>query len=262
MPEQLENIDVIQGLPRDLITNNKYLVRFAHSESELKAAQKLRFRVFNLELGEGLDSSYELERDVDKFDSQCHHLLVVARDTEEVIGTYRMQTYRMATSGEGFYTDEEFVLNALPADILNRSVEVGRACIDREHRNGRVLYLLWRGLARYMVQTKSRYLFGCCSLTSQSNEQAWIVMDYLRESGHLHPELRVRVRPDYRCSEADVESGAWKKVKLPQLFRLYMDLGAKVCSPPAKDRQFKTIDYLVILDTDELDERTRMLFFN
>lgn len=253
---------MIKGLPWDIISNNKYLVRFAHNESELKAAQQLRFKVFNLELGEGLESSYEDQLDRDEFDKQCHHLLVIAKDTDEVIGTYRMQTYNIAKSGEGFYTEEEFDLSSLPGEFLKKSVEVGRACIEKEHRNGRVLYLLWRGLAKYMVKTNSRYLFGCCSITSQSDSEAWTVMNYLRETGHLHPELRVDVNPDYRCKAVDIEPGSWKGVKLPQLFRLYMDLGSKVCSPPAKDREFKTIDYLVILDIETLDERTRMLFFN
>ncbi|MDX1619066.1 MAG: GNAT family N-acyltransferase [Balneolaceae bacterium] len=261
MPDRLKNSDVIQGLPRDIISNNKYLVRFAHNEAELEAAQKLRFKVFNLELGEGLESSYERQLDADEYDEQCHHLLVVTKDNEQVIGTYRLQTHEMANSGHGFYTGTEFDLSSLPPELMERSVEVGRACIDREHRNGRVLYLLWRGLARYMEQTGSRYLFGCCSLTSQSDTEAWTVMDYLRESGHLHPEIRVEVKPEYRCEQVEVDPHAWKKVKLPQLFRLYKDLGSTVCSPPAKDRQFKTIDYLVILDIESLDERTRMLFF-
>lgn len=261
MPEGLNNTDLIQGFPRDIITNNKYVVRFARHKSEMKAAQRLRFKVFNLELGEGLESSYELQRDADEFDSQCHHLLVIARESDQVIGTYRMQTHNMARAGKGFYTEGEFDLSSIPEEILKKSVEVGRACIDREHRNGRVLYLLWRGIAKYMDQTQSRYLFGCSSITSQSDREGWTVMNYLRENGHLHPELRVEVNPEYRCKTVDIDPESWKRIKLPQLFRLYMDLGSKVCSPPAKDRQFKTIDYFVILDINELDERTRMLFF-
>ena len=50
-------------------------------------------------------------------------------------------------------------------------------------------------------------------------------------------------------------------IKLPKLFRTYIRYGAKVCGPPAIDRYFKTIDYLVLLDTAELDRVTRALFF-
>ena len=38
------------------------------------------------------------------------------------------------------------------------------------------------------------------------------------------------------------------EVKLPRLFSTYLGIGAKVCSPPAIDRRFKTIDFLVMLD--------------
>lgn len=257
----LNTYDVIQELPYNLISNNRYVVRFARTEEEMEAAQRLRFRVFNLELGEGLESSYESQRDADPYDAQCHHLMVVERGTDEVIGTYRMQTYRAARAKSGFYAENEFDLSSLPAQILIHSVEVGRACIEKEHRNGRALYLLWRGLAKYMVHTQSRYLFGCCSITSQDEMEAWTVKKYLIEKDHLHPIIKAGVNSGYRCSLAEIDPEAWKQVKLPQLFRLYMSLGAKVCSPPAIDRQFKTIDYLVILDTEALDERTRMLFF-
>ncbi|MDR8391624.1 GNAT family N-acetyltransferase [Aliifodinibius sp. S!AR15-10] len=261
MPELLKTIDVIQGLPHNLVSNNRYVVRFAQTEKDLAAAQRLRFEVFNLELGEGLESSFELQRDVDPYDDQCHHLMVIEKSSENIIGTYRMQTYNVAQTEKGFYTQEEYRLSDLPQHILKDSVEVGRACIQKDHRNGRVLYLLWRGLAKYLMHTNSRYLFGCCSLTSQDETIAWQVMEFLRRNNHVHPELRAETKPEYQCGPVDVEPRGWKKVKLPQLFRLYMDLGAKVCSPPAIDREFKTIDYLVILDIETLDERTRALFF-
>ncbi|MFH5833073.1 GNAT family N-acetyltransferase [Halalkalibaculum sp. DA3122] len=252
---------MMQGLPHNLVDNNRYLVRFARDERELEAAQRLRFNVFNLELGEGLDKSYELERDVDPYDRQCHHLVVIERSSGAVIGTYRMQTHAMARQNNGFYTEHEYQIHSLPPSILEKSVEVGRACIHKEHRSGRVLYLLWRGIAKYMTHTDSRYLFGCCSITSQDPREAWLVMEYLEQNNLTHGQLYVPTRPDYRCPPADFDPVDSQKVKLPQLFRLYMDLGAKVCSPPAIDREFKTIDYLVILDTEALDERTRTLFF-
>lgn len=244
-----------------LITSNKYLIRFASDPADIEAAQRLRFQVFNLEMGEGLSSSWDTSRDVDSYDEQCHHLLVIDRQNDEIIGTYRMQAWENAQKRNGYYTGDEFDLSGMPAELLEQSVEVGRACIAKDHRNGRVLYLLWRGLASYLKDTGSRYLLGCCSITSQKPEEAWQVIDYLGHNGHRHPEICVPATEAYRCEEAGRDPEAWKKVQLPQLFRLYMDLGAKVCSEPALDREFKTIDYLVVLDVEALDERTRLLFF-
>lgn len=246
---------------QNLITSNKYMVRFASSEEEMHAAQHLRFTVFNLELGEGLERSYETERDEDKYDPHCHHLLVIERQSEEVIGTYRLQTYKKAKRKHGFYTAREYDLDSLPQELLEDSVEVGRACIHKDHRNGRVLYLLWRGIAEFLSQTDSRYLLGCCSITSQDPRDGWRVMDYLVQNDLTHPDIRVPAQPEYRCEDAERGEEDWKSVQLPQLFRLYMDVGARVCSTPALDSEFKTIDYLVVLNVDTLDERTRMLFF-
>lgn len=238
------------------------MLRFAQNKDDLRAAQRLRFNVFNIELGEGLESSQEDGLDADKYDEQYHHLLVIHKKTGNIIGTYRVQTYDIAKQHKGFYTSEEFNLETIPDEILDNSVEVGRACIASDHRNGRVLFLLWRGIAQYMIHMKRRYLFGCCSLTSQSASEAWTVMKYLEMNNYMHDILLVSTTGKYQCEKVATDEKQAQQQTLPQLFRLYMDLGAKVCSPPAIDREFKTIDYLVLLDVNQLDERTRMLFFN
>ncbi len=243
-----------------LVSSNRYMVCLAETEDAMRQAQSLRYQVFNLELGEGLDESHKNNLDVDKYDFQCDHLLVVERESEEVIGTYRMQTYQKAREHKGFYTADEFTLLELPEDLLNESVEVGRACIHKDHRNGRVLYLLWKGIAEYMKMTESRYLFGCCSITSTDPREGWIVMDYLKENGHQHESFKLSTNPKYRCPEAERDENAWKEVKLPQLFNLYLNLGAKILSEPALDKEFKTIDFLILVDIAQLDERSKKLF--
>jgi putative hemolysin len=35
-------------------------------------------------------------------------------------------------------------------------------------------------------------------------------------------------------------------ISIPNIFQAYLNIGAKVCSLPAIDQQFKTIDFLVI----------------
>ena len=47
----------------------------------------------------------------------------------------------------------------------------------------------------------------------------------------------------------------------PRLFRTYLRYGAKVCSPPAIDRRFKTIDFLVLFDIARMSERAVQMFF-
>ena len=157
----------VEAAPTEEIVEGRYIMRFAHTPEEIDAALSLRFKVFNLELNEGLDVSFITERDEDEFDLTCHHLIVVERETNEVVGTYRLRTFEMARNIDGFYSSGEFHLEDLPLEVLTQSLEIGRACIAREHRNTRVLSLLWKGLAMYILKTKKRYLFGCCSLSSR-----------------------------------------------------------------------------------------------
>ena len=135
------------SIPERELVEGSYAVRYARTVGELDELTRLRFRVFNLELREGLEESYLSGRDLDPFDAQCHHLVVEHRPSGRIIGTYRIQTTEMAEAARGFYTDTEFDLSRLPREILNEAVEVGRACIAKEHRLKPVLFLLWKGLA-------------------------------------------------------------------------------------------------------------------
>jgi putative hemolysin len=243
------------------ICEGRYLVRFVRTPEEFDAALRLRFEVFNLELGEGLTSSFQTGHDLDQFDVACDHLIVSETETDKVIGTYRMQTNEMAVAGNGFYTAAEFDLSRLPSDLLAEGIELGRACIAQHKRNTQVLFLLWKGLATYVSFKRKRYLFGCCSLTSQDLNEGWRVMELLRAQGHLHPCLFVPPNPGYECEANELHLVEAENVKLPRLFQTYLRYGAKVCSPPAIDRQFKTIDFLVLFDIAKMSERTVRMFF-
>jgi putative hemolysin len=242
-----------------LIEDSKYLVRFTQTTEEIESALKLRFEVFNLELGEGLESSFKTGRDRDEFDATCEHLIVIERDSGKVIGTYRVRTMEMARGIDGFYSAGEFDLRPLPLELLQQSVELGRACIAREHRDRRVLFLLWKALAHYALKRRKPYLFGCCSLTSQDPREGNKLLDQLSTNGYLHPTVWIRPKPGYECQSKE----SWPfYVKLPRLFKTYLGIGAKVCGPPAIDRSFKTIDFFVLFDIREMSLRTRRMFFS
>ena len=249
-------------IPPGSIDHGRYRARFARTAHEREELLRLRFRVFNLELAEGLESSWQDGRDEDRFDSSCHHLLVEDLETRRVVGTYRLQTREMALRGHGFYADGEYVLDDLGSEALDGAVEIGRACIDQDFRNRQVLFLLWKGLARYMMHAEKESFFGCCSLTSQCETEAWKLYDQLRDSGHLHSELHAEARPAVSCrrpSQSELDRA--DIVQVPTLFRTYLRYGSRVCSSPAIDREFKTIDYLVLFERSKMDARTDQIFF-
>jgi putative hemolysin len=49
-------------------------------------------------------------------------------------------------------------------------------------------------------------------------------------------------------------------VEIPKLLRAYLAIGAKICGPPALDRQFGTIDFLTLLDLVSLSPQARERF--
>ncbi len=249
-------------LHRELLTEplreGRYEVRFARDTAELDAIQRLRFQVFNLELGEGLTASFDTQRDIDEFDPYCHHLMVSDLEAGEVVGCYRLQTAAMAAENRGFYSAGLFDLSTVPPAALAASVELGRACIDGSHRSSVVLFLLWRGLALYVAHNNLRYLFGCCSLTSQEPRRGSAVLRYLDERGHMHPEWRIEPAAGTACP---IVPGVDAATTVPPLVRTYLRYGARVCGPPALDREFKTIDYLVVLDVDAMSRGSFKLFF-
>jgi putative hemolysin len=239
-------------------------VRFAETAEDLDAVLRLRYEVFNLELGEGLAASAETGRDEDPFDAACHHLIAEADGAPGPIGTYRMQTRARARAHLGFYTATLFDVGSLPGGVLDLSVEVGRACIARPYRSRLALFALWKGLADYVEWNRKRYLFGCCSLTSQDERHGARAYRWLRKRGFLHPGLRVGPRPACACfggDEAGPDLPEDDALRIPQLFDIYLRYGARVLGPPAIDREFGTVDFLVLLDVEAMDPSARRLFF-
>jgi putative hemolysin len=178
-----------------------------------------------------------------------------------LVGTYRLQTAEMA-AGHGFYSAGEFDLERLPAEVRAASVELGRACVARSHRNRLVLFLLWKGLGQYLMFNGKRYMFGCSSLTGTDPALAEAMARHLAAEGHLHPHIDVPPLPANATPPlapgTDLDAVA---IDVPGLFRSYLRYGVKICGRPAIDYDFKTIDFLMLFDLGELDDRRRRIYF-
>ncbi len=234
-----------------------YAARLARGPEEVRAAQALRFEVFNLELHEGLERAYVTGLDEDPFDAVCDHLLVEHLPSGQIVGTYRMQSGATAAGSPGYYCAREFDFRVFePA--REKIIELGRACVHRLHRNLVVLGLLWKGIADYASERNGRYLLGCSSLTSQDEAVGASAYADLCRKHLAEPRWRTRPVPLFECSLTQL---AAEPVPIPKLLRAYLALGAKICGPPAFDREFKTIDFLTLLDIQALPPAARLRFF-
>ena len=232
-----------------------YAVRLAAAAGELRAAQALRFQVFNLELNEGLPQSNATGLDADAFDPVCDHLLVEHLPTRQIVGTYRLQTGVAAQKNLGYYSEQEFDFRPFEP-FRKQIVELGRACVEKQHRNLIVLGLLWKGIADYATERGGRYLIGCSSLTSQDPSEGAAAYEELSRKHLPEPAWRTVPLPAYACP-LDQKSAA----AIPKLLRAYLTVGAKICGPPALDRQFKTIDFLTLMDLETMSAKTRERYF-
>jgi len=251
----------------------RYRLRMAQNLEDRDAACRLRFKVFNIELGEGLESSYQTGLDSDQFDLFCEHLLVEDKLSRHIVGTYRMQSGESAARNVGYYSEQEFDLS--PYESLRAGIlELGRASVDREHRTPEVLTLLWRGIAQYANDMGLRFLIGCSSLNSQDPAEGWQMYRQL-EQYRVGPEFETVPMERFACptehfgrhaqQPVQQESAALQTqspipVKIPKLLKTYLAIGARIAAPPAWDREFGTIDFLTLLDLKTLSPAARNRF--
>ena len=246
--------------PVRLLTSSAsaYATRLARDASEVRAAQALRFAVFNLELNEGLAESLSTGLDADPFDDVCDHLLVEHRPTGEIVGTYRLQTGLTAAEKLGYYSAQEFDFQPFEP-MRGQMIELGRACVHQQHRNLVVLGLLWKGIADYARERGGRFLCGCSSITSQAPTVGASAYADLCRKHLVEPAWRTRPLPAFDCP---LDQLAEEPPKIPKLLRAYLSIGAKICGPPALDRQFKTIDFLTLIDLHTLPALMRARFLS
>jgi putative hemolysin len=242
----------------------RYRLRLAETIADRDAICRLRFKVFNIELGKGLEASYETGLDTDHFDLFCEHLLVEDKLADEgsarrIVGTYRMQSGATAAENLGYYSQQEFDLSPYES-MRGEILELGRASIDSDHRTPEVLMLLWRGIAQYATDMQLRYLIGCSSLNSADPREGWQMYGQLNNY-RVAEELRTLPMAGFECpAEAVEQDPAAEPAKVPKLLKTYLAIGARICSAPAWDREFGTIDFLTLMDLRTISSSARNRF--
>jgi putative hemolysin len=220
----------------------RYTLLLSTDSNLTEEAQRLRYEVFTSEPGFELTTT----TDADRFDEYCDHLLVREDTSGELVGCYRMLPPPGAIAAGGLYMGTEFDVRAL--DPLRPSlVEMGRAVVRQEHRNGAVVLLMWAGILAYLDRCGYDFVTGCVSVPLS---QARGVRDFVLR-GQYSSAYRVRA---YRPVPLhDVGSSAC--VEVPPLLRGYLRLGARVCGEPAYDPGFGVADFMALLNKREADVR-------
>ena len=147
----------------------RYTLLLSTDPALIDAAQRLRHDVFTTEPGFALAGASD-GRDADRFDEFCDHLLVREDNTGELVGCYRMLPPPGAIAAGGLYTATEFDVTGL--DPLRPSlVEMGRAVVRDDHRNGGVVLLMWAGILAYLDRCGYDYVTGCVSVPVEDSRR-------------------------------------------------------------------------------------------
>jgi putative hemolysin len=249
-------------------------VRLAETESEVEAAQRLRYLVFYEEMSAiPSPAMRDSQRDFDQFDHFCDHILVVDRgalDEEgqpSVIGTYRLMRGTDAQRAGGFYTSGEYDLTVLLTSCAQgeRLLELGRSCVLKEYRSKpAALQLLWRGVMVYVARFSVVSMFGCASLCGIDPLALALPLSYLHHFHSMTGAERVRALPGLyvpmdRIPRQEIDTREARGM-LPPLIKGYLRAGAQIGEGAVVDRQFGTTDVFIYLPVTKINRRYRDRF--
>lgn len=240
------------------IKTQNYTLKTANHLSELVELFRMRHHIFFNETG--ITDDHNL--DLDDFDSLCDHLVIRSNQTGEICGTYRMLSSAHTSK---FYSQGEFNLDEF-VKSEGVKLELGRACIHPEHRNGAVIDLLWRGIGEYARLTNASYLFGCSSVMTVSPVMAKAIVKTMKANNMTSEEFTIKPTAKYKMSLSkvtgeDIFEEKFIMSQIPSLLRSYINAGAKVFGHPALDKDFQCIDFLTILNLKELNSSYEKRYF-
>ena len=244
-------------------------VRLAADERDLRAAQRLRYRVFVEELGgDGplVDHVHRLERD--EFDAVVDHLILVDNrrsrdDLDHVVGVYRLLPGERAAEFGRFYCDSEYDLAPLRAS--GRSLlELGRSCVDPVFRGSAGLMLLWSAVAEYVLSRDIDILFGVASFHGTDAQSLAQPLSWLHHNHLAPPNLRPHALADARQSMALIPAEKLDRraamLGMPALIKAYLRVGGQVGEDAWIDHEFNTTDVFLLVDTKAMSQKHRKFY--
>ncbi|ABD55353.1 GNAT family N-acetyltransferase [Jannaschia sp. CCS1] len=242
-------------------------LRLARTPAEIRAAQRLRYRVFVEELGgTGPLVDHDASLEMDRFDPFFDHLILLDHRrsaADQVVGVYRVMGQSGAARAGQFYSEDEYDLSALHRSG-RRVLELGRSCVHPDYRGGTAMMHLWNGLADYIADHRIDVMFGVASFHGLDPAPLSGQLSLLHHR-HLAPaDIRPRARAGGYLSMDRIAEDALDRPAairaMPALIKAYLRLGGFVGEGAYIDRPFNCIDVCLVMDVARMSQTHRAIY--
>ena len=235
-----------------MFETENYIIKLAETEKEYKNLFRLRY--FDLLKYYNKEYSNDEEEDRDEYDKYCDHLILIDKQKDEVIGTYRLIKSEHLTELKTFLTEKEFNIDPLKKYNI---LEVGRAVVKEEHRSGIVIMLLWKAVITYAVENNIDYMIGTASFQGVDPNPYADAFTYLGDKFLSPEEIRCEVNKEsyLPLKQKDSYDALEAKKQLPPLVKGYINLGASIGNGVFADIPFNSLDVLIVLKIKEINEK-------
>ena len=271
----------IEQLPDDSLLIEKgdmqvYCAAIQNIPETLKEIGRLREVSFR-EVGEGSGKS----SDIDRYDEYYLHLFLWNKNSNEVVGAYRIgQVDKIVRQHglHGMYTRSLFRYHANFLHKLGNCLEMGRSFVRPEYQKSlSALMLLWKGIGAYVAANpKYRVLFGPVSISSDYSEVSRMLMAGCLSVNNCDQALRDLVSPttplkkkkqfwtldDLRgLQNVEQLSSLVQRIEkdnkgIPVLLRQYLKLRGELAAFNVDPDFNNALDGLIIVDLMRVDDRT------
>jgi len=255
-----------------------YLADSKYIKSILQEIGRLREVAFR-EVGEGTNKSIDL----DKYDKFYRHLFLWDEINKKLVGAYRMglgseifKKYGL----KGFYIHELFRIEPELNNMMQKTIEIGRAFIIKDYQQKPMpLFLLWKGIIHVTLRyPEHKFLMGGVSISNKfSNFSKSLMIEFMKShyydpfiAQYVHPKKEYKVvlkdvDKDFVFDAAKADVIKFDKIideiepgnlRLPVLLKKYVKQNAKLVAFNVDPKFNNAVDGLMYLRIADLPEST------
>jgi putative hemolysin len=274
-------VDALRSTDCRLLQSKNYEVFFTEASKipnvlhEIGRLREITFR----EVGEGTNESLDLDR----FDKYYNHMFLWDDDTKQIAGAYRMglgSEIYPKYGIDGFYLQELFRFEPELHDMMNKSIEMGRAFITKDFQQKPMpLFLLWKGIVHTTLRYPDhKFLIGGVSISNQFSDFSKSLMiefmkshyydPYIAQYVHPKKEFKVKLKDadkDFIFDEAEADLNKFDKIidelepgslRLPVLIKKYIKQNARVVAFNVDPLFNNAVDGLMYIRIADIPEST------